>query len=69
MILLSILIFQLVSISNKNNEMADLDEQIALYEQMIAERRDDIDICTQRWWIEMSARELGYRYNTDIQLP
>ena len=67
-ILLSVMAYQLISIAVKKKEEARLNEQIAIYEQMIAEGRNDVEMYSQRWWIEQRAFELNYRYQDDINL-
>ncbi len=60
--LLSIMVFQLISIQVKNNEIAYLKEQIALYEQMTIDGEETIEARSTREWIEREARRLGYNY-------
>ncbi len=67
-LLISVLIFQLISISIENAKWKELNAAIAKYEQLIEEGGDLIEIRQTRWWIEQRARELGYRYEDDVEL-
>ena len=61
--LLSVMVYQLVSIFTYKNAIAELEREIAAYEQMIDETGDTIETRSKRWWIELRARELGYIYS------
>ena len=61
--LLSVMVYQLVSIFTYKNAIAELEREIAAYEQMIDETGDTIETRSKRWWIEWRARELGYIYS------
>ncbi|MBS1314523.1 MAG: hypothetical protein KH436_03605 [Firmicutes bacterium] len=61
--LLSVMVYQLVSIFTYKNAIAELEREIAAYEQMIDETGDTIETRSKRWWIERRARELGYIYS------
>lgn len=73
-ILVSVLVYQLISINQKNRQVAELEAKIAEYNQLIEESKDVYDARTQvdlngrRWWIEQRARELGYVLRTDVPL-
>ena len=58
-ILLSIMVYQLVSIGVHQRQIAEYDAQINAYHQMVAEGEDIIKIRTTREWIEWRANELG----------
>ncbi len=62
-ILLSIMVYQLVTIFTYKKAIAELEKEIAVYEQIIDETGDTIETRSKRWWIERRARELGYIYS------
>lgn len=62
-VLLSIMVYQLVTIFTYKNAIAELEKEITVYEQMIEETGDTIETRSKRWWIERRARELGYIYS------
>ncbi len=68
-VVLAVLIFQIISISVKKREIAQLDAEIAVYEEMIKEGKDELELNKQRWVIEQKARALGYKYKYEITLP
>lgn len=61
-ILVSVMVYQLISIGKYQRDIEHLNEQIALYESKIAEGEDTYEVRSQRWWIEREARRLGYEY-------
>ena len=61
--LLSVMVYQLVSIFTYKNAIAELEREIAAYEQMIDETGNTIETRSKRCWIERRARELGYIYS------
>lgn len=67
-ILLSIMVYQLISIGVRRKEIAELEAQIAVYDRLIEEGTDENEIRQQRWWIERRARELGYTLSSDIDI-
>ena len=67
-ILLSVLVYQLVSIKKERDSLKEYNEQIAYYEQLIREKGDTLEARRQRWWIERRARELGYKFPDDVEL-
>mgnify|MGYP000070976124 CR=1 FL=1 len=67
-VLISVMIFQLIAINMENAKKKELDAAIAHYEQLIEKGGDLIEIRQTRWWIEQRARELGYRYEDDVDL-
>lgn len=67
-ILLSVLVYQLVSIKAYKDKEAELNLAIAEYKQIIAQGEDTIEARSKRWWIERRARELGYIYLDDVLL-
>ena len=62
-VLAAVMVYQLVSIFTYKNAIAELEREIAAYEQMIDETGDTIETRSKRWWIERRARELGYIYS------
>lgn len=67
-VLISVMIFQLIAINMENAKKKELDAAITHYEQLIEKGGDLIEIRQTRWWIEQRARELGYRYEDDVDL-
>ena len=67
-ILLSVLVYQIVSIKKERDSLKEYNEQIAYYEQLIREKGDTLEARRQRWWIERRARELGYKFPDDVGL-
>lgn len=65
-ILLAIMIYQLIAISNEANKKNELDAAIVEYHRLIEETGESIETRSQRWWIEQRARELGYRFVDDV---
>ena len=61
-ILLSIMVYQMISIKTEENRIANLKEQIKQYEVLIANGEETIEIRQMREWIEREARKLGYNY-------
>ena len=61
-ILLAIMAYQMISIRVKENRIADLKEQKAIYEQLIAQGEETIEVRSMREWIEREARKLGLSY-------
>ena len=61
-ILLSIMVYQMISIKAEENRIANLKEQIKQYEVLIANGEETIEIRQMREWIEREARKLGYNY-------
>jgi len=67
-ILVSVWVYQLISIKVKNNQIAELEAKIAEYNQLIDNGEDVKEARSMRWWIEQRARELGYILRTDVPL-
>ena len=61
-ILASIMLYQLIDISSQRKALAELNSEIAKYEQLIKEGQDTYETRSMRWWIERRAMELGYQY-------
>lgn len=64
-ILLSVMIFQIISISVEKKKLNELEEQIAIYKELIEDGEDTVEARTSRWWIIERARELGYVFDGD----
>ncbi len=67
-ILLSVLVYQLISIGVRNRQIDEINAEIAVYERMIEDGEDENEIRKQRWWIERRARELGYKLPSDLEI-
>ena len=67
-VLVSVLIYQLVSISSYVKERDLLVSEIKRFETLIEKNEDEEEIRKTREWIEKRARELGYKYKDDIIL-
>ena len=64
-ILLSIMVYQMISIRTERNRIAHLKEQIEQYQVLISSGEETIEIRQMREWIEREARKLGYQYTID----
>lgn len=67
-ILVSVLVYQIISINVKNRQVAELEAKIAEYNQLIENGEDVKEARSMLWWIEQRARELGYILKTDVPL-
>lgn len=67
-ILVSVLVYQLVSIKVARNEIKELEKQIAIYTELTEDKKSTLSARRQKWWIERRARELGYKFPDDIDL-
>ena len=65
-ILVSVLVYQLISIKVRRNQIAELETRIAYYNQLTEEERKENQYRYELDWIENRARELGYRGLDDI---
>ena len=61
-ILVTIMVYLMVSIGVKENRIAYLKSQISNYERLIKEGKETIEIRSKREWIEREARRLNYVY-------
>ncbi|MBQ9104153.1 MAG: hypothetical protein IJY57_03600 [Clostridia bacterium] len=59
------MIFQIISISVEKKKLNELEEQIAIYKELIEDGEDTVEARTSRWWIIERARELGYVFDGD----
>ena len=64
-ILVTIMVYQIISIQVKKNRIEYLESQIAKYETLTEQGNETIEIRSMREWIEREARKLGYRYSFD----
>ena len=64
-ILLTIMVYQLISASVEKKRIDELDAKILEYRALIEEGEETKEARSMRWWIEREARELGYVYDGD----
>ena len=64
-ILVTIMVYQMITIQVKKNRIEYLQGQIAKYEKLTEEGEQTIETRSMREWIEREARKLGYRYSFD----
>ena len=64
-ILISVMLYQIISMSVQKKRIDELDAKIAEYEQLIEEGEQTKETRSMLWWIEREARELGYVYEGD----
>ena len=67
-IIMSIVIYQCVSISARKKRVEFLEAEIQRYYQLIEQGEETIELRSLREWIEVEARELGYIWDTDKEL-
>ncbi len=67
-ILVSVWVYQLISINVKNRQVAELEAKIQEYNALIESGEDVYEARSMRWWIEQRARELGYVLKSDVPL-
>ena len=67
-ILLSVMVYQLISIGVKNNKIAIYNQKIAEYEALSAEGEETKEARSMRMWIEREARRLGLKYQNGSEL-
>lgn len=68
-VLLFVMVFQLVALSQERNKHAVLEQKIAEYKTLKEQGEDALEARSARWWIEQSARELGYYFDGDKLYP
>ena len=61
-ILLSIMVYQMISIQTERHRIAQYYKQIAEYERLIKNGEETIEVRQMREWIEREARKLGLTY-------
>lgn len=64
-ILLTIMVYQLISASIEKKRIDEIDAKIVEYRALIEEGEETKEARSMRWWIEREARELGYVYDGD----
>lgn len=67
-ILLVVMVYQIIAISVKKNELAEYQAAIAHYERLIQDGEDTLEARSTKAWIARRARELGYIYKDDVKL-
>ncbi len=67
-ILLSVMIYQLISIAVLKKQEAELETKIQQYEIMIEESGETLDARKTDWWIQRRAMEIGYVFEDDVPL-
>ena len=68
MILLFVMVYQIIAISNKNKKDKELSDAIAEYDRLILEGEQVYQGRSNPSWIILRAYELGYYFETDIPL-
>lgn len=61
-VLLTIMIFQLVTMSAKNREIRELESQMQQLKAEIKKDSEDADLWLQEWKIKERARQIGYEF-------
>ena len=67
-ILLFIMIYQMIAIGLKKNQLDEYNEAIAQDEQLIQKGEDTLEARSTKAWIARRARDLGYIYKDDVKL-
>lgn len=67
-ILLLLLVYQIIKINTDRRNVAELEREIARYEELVEEGEDEEALRELKWWIERRARELGYTYPGDSEM-
>ncbi len=62
-ILVSVLFYQLISISSERKKQRELDAKIIEYNQMKEDADKELEAYDSYWWIVQRARELGYGFD------
>ena len=65
-LLVTLMVYQLISIGIRRRQISELQSAISQYDQMIAESDETIEIRRQRKWILVRARELNYVLPDDV---
>lgn len=60
-----IMVTQFIGMAQAKKEKANLEKEIARYDEMIELGEDTLEARQTRWWIERQARKLGYIYDGD----
>ena len=67
-ILTLVMLFGIIKISKEKRAIAELDREIAHYEQMIDEGEDDFALRSTELWIMRRAWELGYTLKDTVNM-
>lgn len=62
-ILVSVLFYQLISISVERKKLRQLDAKIIEYNQLKEDADKELEAYDSYWWIVQRARELGYSFD------
>jgi hypothetical protein len=62
-ILLTILVYQMVCLSQAKKELAELQEAKQHYQELKEKQEDEITLWLEDWKIEEAARKYGFRKN------
>ena len=65
-VLVSVMFYQLIAISVRKKQIAELETEIERYMLLNEEERKSIETRKQYWWIVQRARELGYVFEDDV---
>ena len=65
-VLVSVMFYQLIAISVRKKQIAELETEIERYMLLNEEERKSIETRKQYWWIVQRARELGYVFEGDV---
>lgn len=58
--------YQLIAINKERRDIAELEREIAEYEELYSEGTNTLEARKKKEWIERRAYELGYAYEGDI---
>jgi cell division protein FtsL len=64
-LLVSVIIYQLISLTLLKNKKDELKNQIEQYKTVIEQTQDEIEKNSAYWYIEQKAREYGMIYEND----
>jgi hypothetical protein len=67
-ILCSVMVFGIIKISNEKRAIAELEAEIARYNQLIETEKDTYEARSTLYWIQTRAFELGYVLDDSINL-
>lgn len=67
-ILIFVMLYQIIAISNTNKKNQELNDAIAEYDRLIAEGEEIKEGRSNSSWIILRAYELGYYFEDDIPL-
>ena len=67
-ILVSVILYQVITMSGYAKKKNELDAEIARYEKLLDENATEEEIRQTEMWIIERARELGYMFPNDIKI-